>query len=264
MGPGGGGRASGAVQHHRPPPLRRIGRRGRPGGALAHLVDRHEILRTGVVVESGRPWQRVAPAASVEFSTTDLSDTPGPEREEELRRRIAEEDAGPFELSRPPLIRAHLFRLGDALSQLTVTLDHLVADGAASSVFMRELGTAYWALVAGRVPELPPLPIRFADFAVWQREWVTESNRYSAGSWTGGRRCSRGCRSGRRCRSTASRRRRRDASPHGRSHSEPELVASSRGRREMRGARCSSLPWQACRRRSAAKVGPPMSWSAPP
>ncbi|MDP9386805.1 MAG: condensation domain-containing protein, partial [Actinomycetota bacterium] len=142
--------------------------------ALAYLVERHEILRTAFVVESGRPWQAVAPSAPVELAVTDLAATPAPERDEELQRLIAEADARPFDLARPPLVRAHLFHLDDNSSALAVTMDHLVTDGTSASIFMNELGAAYDAITAHRLPELPPLDIQFADFAVWQRSHVTE------------------------------------------------------------------------------------------
>ena len=142
--------------------------------ALEHLVERHETLRTSFGVEDGRPWQSVAEAVPVELSTTDLAGAPAGEREGELERRVAEQDARAFDPARPPLFRAHLFHLGDTSSRLAVTFDHLVCDGTAVTVFVRELTAAYEALVDHRRPELPPLEVQFGDFAVWQRSHVTE------------------------------------------------------------------------------------------
>ena len=148
--------------------------------ALAHLVDRHEILRTAIVVEPGRPGkpgrpvQSIGAAAPVELRVTDLRATPEPHRTDELRRGIEAEDARPFDLASAPLVRAHLFRLGAASSRLTVTMDHLVADGTAASILMAEAAQAYRAIAAGRAPDLPVLPIQFADFAIWQRRHLTD------------------------------------------------------------------------------------------
>ncbi|HET9442030.1 MAG TPA: amino acid adenylation domain-containing protein, partial [Acidimicrobiales bacterium] len=97
--------------------------------ALADLTGRHEILRTGFVAEAGRPWQRIAPAVEVELGQTDLRAVPAAEVDGRLRRGIAEHDARPFDLERPPLLRAHLFRLPGPTGRLAVTLDHLVGDG---------------------------------------------------------------------------------------------------------------------------------------
>ena len=123
--------------------------------ALTLVVDRHEILRTGFTVEAGRPYQSVAPAAEVELVVADS---------------IAEQDAMPFDLARPPLLRAGLYD-----RCLAVTLDHLVCDGTGAAIVMGELLQAYEAALAGRAPSLPPLPVQFADFAVWQRSHVTDA-----------------------------------------------------------------------------------------
>ena len=142
--------------------------------AMAHLVARHETLRTSFGVEGGRPFQSVLPAAEVDLVITDLAAGPPAAREADLQRRIAEADAVPFDLSRAPLFRAHLFHLDDAASRLAVTFDHLVCDGTAAATFLSELTAAYRAAAAGREPGLPPLRVQFADFACWQRSHVTE------------------------------------------------------------------------------------------
>jgi len=143
-------------------------------GTLGYLLGRHETLRTCFGAEGGHPWQSVVEAPPIELATTDLVGVPAAEQEVELQRRIAEEDARPFELDQAPLFRAHLFRVDETSSVLTVTFDHLICDGTAVSIFMAETTATYEALVAHRAPELPPLPVQFADFAVWQRTNVTE------------------------------------------------------------------------------------------
>lgn len=142
--------------------------------AFEYLVARHETLRTCFGVEGGSPWQSVSEAAPIELVVADLSGTPAEEREAELRRRIAAQDAQPFDVARPPLFRAQLFRLDAHSSRLAVTIDHLICDGTAASIFMNELTAAYEALAAQRGPELPPLPVQFGEFAVRQRAQVTD------------------------------------------------------------------------------------------
>ena len=122
--------------------------------ALGFVVDRHEILRTGFAVEDGRPYQFLAPASQVDVV---------------IAGSIAEQDAMPFDVGRPPLLRAGLHD-----RCLAVTLDHLVSDGTGAAIVMSELLHAYDAAVDGRSPALPPLPVQFGDVAVWQRSHVTD------------------------------------------------------------------------------------------
>ncbi len=127
--------------------------------ALAHLTERHEILRTGFALEGGRQYQF---AVAVDDAPVDLTVAAVPA--DEVQRLIAAQDAEPFDLGKPPLFRVGLFG-----ARLAVTLDHLVADGTGAAIFMNELLAAY----EGR--SLPPLPVQFADFAIWQRSHVTDA-----------------------------------------------------------------------------------------
>ncbi|HYX44199.1 MAG TPA: amino acid adenylation domain-containing protein, partial [Acidimicrobiales bacterium] len=142
--------------------------------ALEYLVERHETLRTGFVVDELGPRQEIAPTVAVELAVSELPAGTDDERAAELRRRIVEHDARPFDLASPPLFRAELIGLGAGESQLVATFDHLICDMTSAYIFLDELATAYDALADGRAPELSPLPIQFADFALWQRRWLTE------------------------------------------------------------------------------------------
>jgi amino acid adenylation domain-containing protein len=142
--------------------------------ALRLLVGRHEALRTAFAVRGGRPCQTVHPKAPVDFGADDLSGVNAGGRMAALRLAVAAEDARPFALDVPPLWRARLFHVDAAWSQLAVTLDHLICDGTTAYVFLDELATAYGALRDGRTPALRPLELQPADFAVWQREHLTE------------------------------------------------------------------------------------------
>ncbi len=131
--------------------------------ALDLVVGRHEILRTGFALDAGtgRPVQFVVPGAAVGLRTE-----PG----DDLDRRLAAQDAAPFDPGQPPLARAGLYG-GAGGGCLAVTLDHLICDGTGAAVFMSELVAAYET----PEPALPPLAVQFADFAVWQRATVTEA-----------------------------------------------------------------------------------------
>jgi amino acid adenylation domain-containing protein len=142
--------------------------------ALEHLAERHEALRTSFHVDSGEPYQSAEPAVPVELAVSDLSAVPPGEREAELQRRLAEQDAAPFDLARAPLLRARLYRLADARDLVAVTFDHLVCDGTSAYIFLSDLVAAYETLAAGREPRLRPLAVQYPDFALWQRDWVTE------------------------------------------------------------------------------------------
>ncbi|MDQ4130301.1 MAG: amino acid adenylation domain-containing protein [Actinomycetota bacterium] len=142
--------------------------------ALAYVVERHETLRTHFGSDSGTPYQSVASSLPVELSVCDLRSLPHGERDRELLRRIAAQDATPFDLAQAPLFRVRLYRLAQERSVVAVTFDHLICDGTSAYIFLSELTAAYEALAVGREPVLRPLAVQYPDFALWQREWLTE------------------------------------------------------------------------------------------
>jgi natural product biosynthesis luciferase-like monooxygenase protein/amino acid adenylation domain-containing protein/FkbM family methyltransferase len=138
-------------------------------GALEAVVARHEVLRSRLVLAGGEPVQTVEPARPFALPTTDLAPFPEAEREAAVARYAAEEAARPFDLEAPPLLRAALLRLAEREHVLLLTLHHVAADGWSEAVLVRELGAHYDALVSGRPAALPPLPLQYVDYAVWQR-----------------------------------------------------------------------------------------------
>ncbi|HEX2273703.1 MAG TPA: condensation domain-containing protein, partial [Acidimicrobiales bacterium] len=142
--------------------------------ALEYMAERHESLRSGFAVDADGPYQFVAPTVAVELTFSEIDVADEAEAEAELHRRVAEQDAAPFELASPPLFRAELISLGAGHSQLAVTFDHLIVDMTSAYIFLGEVATAYEALAEGRAPELSPLPVQYADFAIWQRAWLSE------------------------------------------------------------------------------------------
>jgi len=141
--------------------------------ALAMLVERHAVLRTTLQVLDGDVVQVVG-AAPPPVPILDLSRlTPG-EREAAVRRQTTEQARCPFDLAQGPLVRTSLLRLAPDAHLLTVTAHHAVLDGWSIAIFVRELAEAYAALTEARPLHLPALPIQYADFAEWQRAWLTD------------------------------------------------------------------------------------------
>ncbi|GIV97577.1 MAG: hypothetical protein KatS3mg057_2234 [Herpetosiphonaceae bacterium] len=140
--------------------------------ALNVVVERHEVLRTTFISLQGEPHQVVKPSLRLEIPVVDLRSFAPEEREAEAQRLIAEEAGKPFDLSTGPLIRASLLRLADQEHILLLTMHHIISDGWSMGILIRELGMAAEALNAGRSIQLPPLPIQYADYAEWQREWL--------------------------------------------------------------------------------------------
>jgi amino acid adenylation domain-containing protein len=135
------------------------------------LIRRHEALRTTFATVDGQLLQVIAPALSMPLTVRDLRACPEDEREQEARRLIQGESQRPFDLTQPPLLRGLLLRLGEQEQRLLVTLHHIVCDGWSLGILVHELAVLYEAFAAGRPSPLPALPIQYADFAAWQRQW---------------------------------------------------------------------------------------------
>jgi amino acid adenylation domain-containing protein len=136
------------------------------------IVRRHEALRTAFTTDGANPVQVVCEPARACVGVTDLSALPEDAREREALRLAVEEAQRPFDLTRAPLTRARLLRLGAREHVLLVTTHHIVSDGWSVGVFLRELSALYGAHLRGEPSPLEELPAQYADFAVWQREWL--------------------------------------------------------------------------------------------
>ncbi len=141
--------------------------------ALGELVRRHEALRTTFASTGGRAVQVIHPAGAFTLPRLDLAGRPEAEREAELRRRVDADEATPFDLSAGPLLRALLVRLADEEHALLVNMHHIVADAWSVDVMVSEVAELYGAFREGRPSPLPELPVQYADFAAWQRAWLT-------------------------------------------------------------------------------------------
>nr|AWI62626.1 nonribosomal peptide synthetase [Cystobacter sp.] len=131
--------------------------------ALELLVERHEALRATFSTEHGQPVQHVRPAARMPLPLSDISGLPASRRGEEAARLFQEEARRPLDVERGPLLRARLIQLDSREHQLLLTVHHLVADGLSLEILVRELVASYEALVRGRTPGLPPLPVSYAE-----------------------------------------------------------------------------------------------------
>jgi len=140
--------------------------------SINEIVRRHEVLRTTLPVVDGHPTQFIAPSLQIALSVVDLTPVSLGERDAEARQQANAEAHRPFTLAQGPLLRVMLLRVKDDEHILIVTFHHSVTDGWSQEVFYRELTTLYQAFHNGRPSPLPELSIQYADYAVWQREWL--------------------------------------------------------------------------------------------
>ncbi|MEU7864914.1 condensation domain-containing protein, partial [Nonomuraea sp. NPDC049141] len=151
--------------------------------ALTALVERHEVLRTRLVAGAdGVPYQVIDPAAEFRLPLVDLSDHPAPHLA--AQDLIAMDTATPFDLAAGPLLRGSLIRISDQEHILALCMHHVISDEWSSKIFHREFAALYDAFQAGRPSPLVPLAVQYADFAVWQRSWLTgETLEEQLGYW---------------------------------------------------------------------------------
>ena len=136
--------------------------------AVQALVDRHETLRTTFVAIDGEPYQQIQPSVSVALTRVQAAS------EQEVRAAIAREVNAAFDLARGPLLRATLIGSPAASSHvLVLCVHHVATDGWSSGVLLSELSSVYTAFADGAPSPLPPLHVEYADFAVWQRAWIS-------------------------------------------------------------------------------------------
>jgi amino acid adenylation domain-containing protein len=135
------------------------------------LLRRHEALRTTFATVDGQLVQIIAPTVHMPLTVRNLRVLLEGEREGVAQRLIQEESRRPFDLTRGPLLRGCILRLGEQEHRLLVTLHHIISDGWSLGILMHELTVLYEAFAAGKPSPLPALPIQYADFASWQRQW---------------------------------------------------------------------------------------------
>jgi amino acid adenylation domain-containing protein len=139
--------------------------------AFDRIVERHEVLRTRFVGIGGQALQVIDEARGFALQHEELRGA----TEADLERIVREEALRPFDLALGPLIRGRLLALGEDDHVLLVTMHHIVSDGWSGGVLANEFSTLYRAFREGRPDPLPPLAIQYADFGMWQRQWLQGS-----------------------------------------------------------------------------------------
>ncbi|MCP4699522.1 MAG: amino acid adenylation domain-containing protein, partial [Gammaproteobacteria bacterium] len=141
--------------------------------AFNEIVRRHEVLRTGFAMVNGKTVQVIVPDLTLRLAAADLRHLPADEQSAEVQRRAAEEVRHPFDLAKAPLLRVTLLRLAPEEYILFTAIHHIVSDGWSTGIIIRELSALYKAYAAGASSPLPELPVQYADFAIWQKEWLS-------------------------------------------------------------------------------------------
>lgn len=136
------------------------------------IVRRHETLRTTFETVDGQPIQIIAPAFALTLPVVNLQELSESEREQKVRQLATEEAQRPFSLNKGPLLRVTLLQLSQVKHIVLLTLHHIVSDAWSTGVLVQEMAALYEAFLQGKPLPLPELPIQYADFASWQRQWL--------------------------------------------------------------------------------------------
>jgi amino acid adenylation domain-containing protein/non-ribosomal peptide synthase protein (TIGR01720 family) len=139
---------------------------------LSEIVSRHEVLRTIIPTVNGQPVQVILTAQPIRLQVEDLSALNEGERQAEVERRTREEAGRAFHLSVGPLLRVRLLRLGQEEHVVLLTMHHIVSDGWSMGVLIKEVASLYASRSLGEDATLSELPIQYADYAIWQRNWL--------------------------------------------------------------------------------------------
>ncbi|MFQ6030541.1 MAG: amino acid adenylation domain-containing protein, partial [Dehalococcoidia bacterium] len=139
--------------------------------SLVEILRRHEVLRSSFQLHEGSPVLVIAPA-ELELVPVDLQDLPAQQREEEARHRATQEYQRPFDLSQGPLFRGVLYQLEAEHFLLVLVVHHIAFDGWSQGVMTRELSQLYQAFSSGLPASLADLPVQYADYAQWQRDYL--------------------------------------------------------------------------------------------
>ena len=148
--------------------------------ALGDVVGRHESLRTVFAAEDGQPYQHVIPAGQVTVPVTVAAADPG-----ELAGLIDAASRHEFDLASELPIRAWLFALAEDEHVLLLLCHHIASDGWSMEILMADLAAAYAARRDGRAPHWAPLPVQYADYALWQRDLLGGGDTGGDGCWAG-------------------------------------------------------------------------------
>ncbi|MFC3448276.1 non-ribosomal peptide synthase/polyketide synthase [Amycolatopsis speibonae] len=144
--------------------------------ALGDVLGRHEVLRTVIAEHDGEPYQRVLDAPEIPF-TVEKCDEAG------LDARIASLSRTPFDLAREIPVRLRVLRLGDGDQVISLVLHHSATDEWSDRPFLGDLSSAYQARLAGEGPVWTELPAQYADFALWQKDFLDQRGAAQVTFW---------------------------------------------------------------------------------
>jgi len=139
--------------------------------SVSEILRRHEALRTTFAMVDGQLVQVIAPASAVTVTVRDLRALPETDRTETAQYLLQQESRHPFDLRQDPLLWISVLRLGEQEYVMLLTLHHISGDAWSLGVLVHELTTLYEAFATGQPSPLPALPVQYADFAHWQRQW---------------------------------------------------------------------------------------------
>ena len=149
------------------------------------IIKRHAALRTTFTTVAGQPVQVIAPTLHFPVLVEDLQALPQAERETTAQQLIQGEALHSFDLENGPLLQVRLLRLDEQEHILLLTMHHIISDGWSRGVLLHELAVLYEAFSQGRPSPLPALPIQYADYAHWQRQWLhSEAGEAQLAYWT--------------------------------------------------------------------------------
>ena len=140
--------------------------------SLTEILRRHEILRSQIRIVDGRPVQVAVAVSRFEVPVIDLRSLTEPERDREVQDRIKAEAERQFDFSAGLFLRAVLLQISDDQHILILTTHHIVSDAWSMGILTQEVWTLYDAYANGNPPDREDLPIQYADYAAWQREWL--------------------------------------------------------------------------------------------
>ncbi|PSL44170.1 non-ribosomal peptide synthase protein (TIGR01720 family)/amino acid adenylation domain-containing protein [Chitinophaga niastensis] len=163
----------GSVQYHIPLVLRLKGRLQQDAliRAFKTIIDRHEVLRTVIVQTDGIAYQQVREGDQWTLHT--INAATWNDDEAELQSKIQALITQPFDLAADHMLRAYLLELTDTEHLLVITAHHIAFDGWSGDILVRELAELYNAFVAGKAATQPRLPFQYADYAIWQRSYLS-------------------------------------------------------------------------------------------
>ncbi|AUT01014.1 non-ribosomal peptide synthetase [Nostoc sp. CENA543] len=138
--------------------------------SINEIIRRHEALRTNFPTVEGIPLQLIRPNLTISIPVIDVQEC----TETAVQKIITQEVSQSFDLGTDSLVKVTLLRQTPESHLLIITMHHIVVDGWSMGIFFRELEALYSAFIQGKPNPLPALAIQYADFAVWQREWLTQ------------------------------------------------------------------------------------------